>query len=64
MMNNTQEFANEFATDENQNENDQNVTTQETQEETNSTRSFGTVDIWKIRRSAKKFKIHSRIPRL
>jgi len=64
MMNNTQEFANEFATDENQNENDQNVTTQQNQEETNSTRSFGMVDIWKIRRSAKKFKIHSRIPRL
>ena len=64
MMNNTQEFANEFATDENQNENDQNVTTQQNQEETNSTRSFGMVDIWKIRRSAKKFKIHSRMPRI
>ena len=63
-MNNTQEFANEFATDENQNVNDENQTTQQTQEQTNSTRSFGMVDIWKIRRSAKKFKIHSRIPRL
>ena len=64
MMNNTQEFANEFATNENQNENDQNVTTQQNQEETTPTRSFGMVDIWKIRRSAKKIKIHSRIPRI
>ena len=64
MMNNTQEFANEFATDETLQENDENQTTQQNQEETNSTRSFGMIDIWKIRRSAKKFKIHSRIPRL
>jgi hypothetical protein len=64
MMNNTQEYANEFATHEIQNENDENVTTQQPQEATNSTRSFGMVDIWKIRRSAKKFKIHSRMPRL
>ncbi|MGZ5191293.1 MAG: hypothetical protein ACXWCZ_09760 [Flavisolibacter sp.] len=63
-MNNTQEFANYFATDQNLNQNEENVTTQQTQEETNSTRSFGMVDIWKIRRGAKKFKIHSRIPRL
>ena len=64
MMNNTQEFANEFATDETQTVNEENQTTQQNQEETTSTRSFGMVDIWKIRRSAKKFKIHSRMPRL
>ena len=64
MMNNTQEYANEFASHENQNENNENLTTQQPEEQTNATRSFGMVDIWKIRRSAKKFKIHSRIPRL
>ena len=64
MMNNTQAFANEFATNETLQVNDENQTTQQNQETTNSTRSFGMIDIWKIRRSAKKFKIHSRIPRL
>ena len=39
-------------------------TKQATNENGTSTHYFGVVDLWKIRRRARTFRIHNRIPRL
>jgi hypothetical protein len=58
------ECANEFAPDESMTVNDDNDTKDQPEENDESNRSFGITDIWSIRRNARKFKIHDRIPRL
>lgn len=43
--------------------NSQRETSQQSNED-HANRTFGVADIWRIRRNAKTFRIHSRIPRL
>jgi hypothetical protein len=61
-MNHSTEHANDFASDESMK--NENETTEQRKGQNDTSRSFGVTDIWNIRRIAKKFKIHDRIPRL
>ena len=63
-MNHSTEHANDFASDESMTVNKENETTEQPKDHNDTSRSFGVTDIWNIRRVAKKFKIHDRIPRL
>lgn len=63
MMNNNREYATKVALNETGTGNNDEVKKLSGDDNTAS-RSFGITDLWRIRRNARAFKIHNRIPRL
>jgi hypothetical protein len=62
MTNNNTEHATKVALNETANANSE---TKKLSDEDNTVgRSFGIIDLWSIRRNARAFRIHNRIPRL
>ena len=62
MMNNNQEHATKVAL--NETGNGGSETKKISDDDNTAGKSFGITDLWSIRRNARTFKIHNRIPRL
>jgi hypothetical protein len=62
MTNNNTEHATKVALNETANANSE--TKNLSAEDNTAGRSFGIIDLWSIRRNARAFRIHNRIPRL
>jgi hypothetical protein len=64
MYNNPTNEAGNASNDTRETGNDQKENMQSSGTNRDQTRSFGQVELWRLRRSAKSFRIHGRIPRV